>query len=293
MPLPPSFLKDGFVLPEDARRIVSPKGRRLRRLLIGTDGPSDSGKTEFALSAPGPGLVLALDRGIDGVLDNPHPPKARRNDFGVKIVKVPLPTQMVQKDYLQYWQDFYAIYKAATDNVDCRTVVIDGDSDSWELQKLAEFGKVTQVPAIMHTNVNAARRAMYARACDCGKIIIATNKVRAEYIDEVDANTGKPIMGNDGKPKRVKSGESERQGFPDQDYLFMIQLRHMYRPAGTRIIRDKEVSVPSQFGIRLLKCKANTELVGTELWGDQCNFQGLVEHVYPQVPLAEWGFELP
>jgi hypothetical protein len=45
--LPASFLKDGFVPPD--------KMRRTRRLMIGTDGPSNTGKTEFAISAPGPG----------------------------------------------------------------------------------------------------------------------------------------------------------------------------------------------------------------------------------------------
>lgn len=301
--LPASFLSSGFVSPEDACRVVTKTGKKLRRLMIGTDGPADSGKTEFAISAPGPGILLALDRGFDGVLDNPTPPASRRNDYGFKVVKVPLASQMTQgkgeatkggnfnedkfDGYLDYWRSFYKDFKAACDNPDCRTVIIDGDSDSWELQKLAEFGKLTQIPPILYTNVNAARRAMYARAYDTGKIIIATNKIKDEYVDDVD-DKGNVKLDDKGNKKRIKSGEMERQGFPDQNYLFMIQLRHMYKAPW---VTPKGKEIPGQFGIRIMKCKSNQELVGSELWGDDCNFRGLVEHVFPNVDLTEWGFD--
>jgi hypothetical protein len=39
-----------------------------------------------------------------------------------------------------------------------------------------------------------------------------------------------------------------------------------------------------------MKCKANLRLVGAELWGNDCNFKGLVKLVYPQVSLQEWGY---
>lgn len=264
MSLPQSFAKDGFVGPASIR------GGKLKRLLIGTDGWSDTGKTEFALSAPGPGIALCLDRGIEGVLDNATPPDTRQPDWAFKIIKVPLPTQMIQRDYLPYWTEFYTNYKAALDNPDCRTVLLDGDSDSWELQRLAEFGKLTQVPPIMYTNVNAARRAMIARAWDSGKIVIATNKLKDGYSAVRDAA---------GKETREKTGNDERQGFADQSYLWQVQLRHLYD-------KDKH-----EWGLRILSCKANTQLAGIELWGEDCNFKGLVSLIYPNIDLKEWGYK--
>lgn len=269
MTLPASFLKDGFVAGNVAR-----KGRRL---LLGTDGPSDSGKTEFALSAPGPGIVLCLDRGFDAMLDNPNPPPTRRDDFGFKVITVPLATQMQQSEYKDYWKAFYAEYRKALDNKDCRTVVIDGDSESWELQRLAEFGRLTKVPSILYDNVNAARKVMYARAYDSGKIIIATNRVGKHYKTKFKAD-GTPELNNSGNEVREWDGSYERKGFGDQDYLFMIQLRHIYNPE------------KSQWGIRLMKCKPDPSLVGFELWGEECNFQTLVQTVYPHISLKEWGY---
>lgn len=269
--LPPSFNLAGFA---SAAQVT-----RVRRLMIGTDGPSDSGKSEFAMSAPGPGMHLCLDRNIDGALNNPTPPAARSPNFAFAIVKVPMATQLGSKEaYLEYWKAFFKYYIAACDNPDCRTIVIDGDSDSWELQRLAEFGKLTKIPPLMYTSVNSARRAMYARAYDSGKIVIATNKVKREYATQYDPVTGVPKMSDVGNEIREWTGGYERQGFADQDYLWNIQLRHHYN-------KEKQI-----WGITILKCKSNKSLEGMVLEGDDCNFAGLVQTVYPDVPLKEWGF---
>lgn len=259
MTLPPSFARDGF-LPADKIR------GKYKHLLIGTDGWSNTGKSEFCLSAPGPGIFLCLDRGHEAMLDNPNPPKSRRDDFAFKVIKVPMVAQQTQTGYIEYWNMFYKDYLHALDNPDARTVVIDGDSDSWELQRLAAFGKLTRVLPIKYTQVNAERRAMIARAFDSGKIVIFTNKVKEEYDNSDEDAIGK------------KTGEVKRQGFADQDYLYQVQLRHLHDPSKNR------------FGIKILRCKSDTTLQGLELWDEECNFESLVSAIYPNVPLADWGF---
>jgi len=258
--LPASFARDGFFPINQVRS-------KQRHILIGTDGWSNTGKTEFALSAPGPGIVICLDRGFDGVFDNPNPPKTRRDDFAFKVIHIPLATQAAQPEYLEYWRQFYAEYKKALANPDARTVILDGDSDSWELQRLAEFGKLEQVPAIRYTAVNAARRAMIARAFDSGKIVISTNKLKDEY--ETSAED---------KNKQIKTGKAKRQGFADHEYLYQLHLRHLHNPE------------TNQFGLRIMRCKSDTTLQGMELWGPDCNFRSLMETIYPHIPAREWGY---
>lgn len=257
--LPASFAKDGF-FPAD--KIKS----KYKHLLIGTDGWSNTGKSEFCLSAPGPGIFLCLDRGHEAMLDNQNPPKTRRDDFAFKVIKVPMATQLSQDGYAEYWKAFCVAYWAALDNPDARTVVIDGDSDSWELQRLANFGKLTKVLPIKYTEVNAQRRAMIARAFDSGKIVIFTNKVKEEYDNSEDDAIGK------------KTGNVKRQGYQDQDYLYQLQLRHLY---------DAE---KSRFGVKILRCKTDTTLQGMEFWGDECNFESVVTAIYPHVLMSEWGY---
>lgn len=272
MPLPASFKAAGFTDPETARR----GGRKFKRLMVGIDGPPDSGKTEFILSAPGPGIIECLDRGFDAVFDNPSPPKTRRDDFAFKVVQAPMATQADKAMFVTYWRQFYEIYKAALDLPECRTFGLDGDTDSWELQRLAEFGQLTKIPPILYDQVNAARRAMYARAFDSGKIIIATNRTRKEYATVLNAN-GTPKLTDNGKEVREWNGEYERQGFSDQDYLWNIQLR-------------MKKTEKDGFGFKIMKCKADPGLIGSEWSGEYCNFSSLVQIVYPHIPLAEWGY---
>lgn len=214
------------------------------------------------------------------MLDNPHPPAARRNDYLFHVVKAPKAGQAMKDKYLEYWKAFYDKYKAALAHEAIQVVGVDGDSDTWELQRLAQWGKLTQVPSIMYTQVNAARRVMYARAFDSGKTVVMTNKIKKEY-EDVFEKDGKPKMGDDGRQVREWRGKYERQGFNDQEYLFQVQLRHMTK-------YDKDGTL--QYGIRILKCKADMELIGFELWGDQCNYRGLIETVYPHIDPREFGF---
>lgn len=269
MSLPLSFAKMNFTTGE--------KLRPRRRIMIGQDGPAGSGKSEFALSAPGPGMALCLDRGIDSVLDNDEPPATRQPDWGFHLVQVPKATQGSQALYLEYWKKFYNIYLDVLNNPDCRSVFVDGDSDSWELQRLAEFGRLTKIPSILYDNVNAARKAMYSRAHDSGKIVLASNKVRKKYVTKFK-DDGTPEISEQGKEVRIWSGEYERQGFGDMEYLWNIQIRHHY---------DESKGV---FGIKILMCKNKRSLEGYEMWGDECNFQSLVQAAYPNVTLAEWGY---
>lgn len=270
--LPQSFLNAGFLAPD--------KVRKFRRLMLGTQGRSDSGKTEFAISAPGPGVVICLDRGYEAMLDNQTPPPWRRKDFAFKVVKAPLPTgaakDLHQAEAIEIWKQFRSDCYSAIALPEARTIVIDGDSDSWELQRFAEFGRINKVPSHMYDGVNAARRSFYARLHDSGKNIIATNKIKKHYVTQYKPD-GTPILDERGGEKRIWDGTWERQGFGDQEYLWAIQLDHFW---------DEE---QSDWAAKIIKCKPDKTLEGYTLRGEELNFAGLVQTVYPHIPLSEWG----
>jgi hypothetical protein len=277
--LPRSFQTDGFIIPK----------AKYKRLLVGTEGGANTGKTEFGLSAPGPGIWLALDRGT-GLLNNPNPPEARNeSDFALVPVTVPLQTMVDQSDAATYWNAFRILYNKSLANQDARTLLVDGDSDGFELQTLAEFGKVIQIPPILRTKLNAARRAYTAKAFDSGKIVIMTNKLKRKYENVLNAD-GSPKVDAEGKNIREWDGASyERQGFNDHEFLFELQLKHLYRPESVNPVSRKKV--PQSWGVRILMAKANREVEGAELWGSDCNFLGVVSLVYPHIDPSEWGFK--
>lgn len=291
--LPASFLRAGFVPPDQARIRGNTK---FRGLMLATEGRSDTGKTEFVLSAPGPGVILACDRGFDAVFDNQAPPPSRRTDFGIKTLAMPSATDFGSaRDYLPYYQTFYREAMNAIAIPEARTVCIDGDNFSWDLQRLAEWGKLQGIyPQTKYAEPKAARMSFYYKLWESGKIIITTNMMQDEWKDQLDAN-GLPIVDEKGERRRERTGDSVAKGYPDQEYLWQIRIRHLYR--GPRIQKmafgpkkGQEVRIPGQWGIRITKCKSNADLVGTELWGDECNFSGLMQTVYPHLDLSVWGF---
>lgn len=309
MPLPASFAKAGFGGLATARKSVTLKnGRKLKPVMIGSEGAQNTGKSEFLLSVPGPGIIICYDRNIEAAIDNPNPPASRRdipNNFAFKTVATPLEGTLEQKgtDTVPGFREYFFAcrreYYAALDVPDAVSVMCDGDSDFFELQVLATFGKTKEIfPQTRWGDVYTPKRAMVARAWESGKIVVATNKLKDEYIDLIDPVTGKPVLDeyNKNQPKRVKSGRLERQGFKEHQYLYNIQIRHLHQPATTKVIEKgpragTEVTVPGQFGLVILECKVRTELKGHEVWGEKANFRGLMELCYPNVDIRDFGFD--
>ncbi len=269
---------------------------KFRGLMLATEGRSDTGKTEFVLSAPGPGVILACDRGFDAVFDNQTPPSTRRSDFGIKTLAMPGATDFGSaKDYLPYYQTFYRDTMSALAIPEARTFCIDGDNYSWDLARLAEWGKLQGIyPQTKYAEPKAARMSFYYKLWESGKIIITTNMMQDEWKDQVGPD-GLPLTNKDGERVRERTGDSVAKGYPDTEYLFQIRIRHLYQgPRVRRMLigpqKGQEVQIPGQWGLRITKCKPNQSLIGTELWGSDCNFAGLMLTVYPHLPLEVWGF---
>lgn len=309
--IPQSFIDKGFYKPN--------QGKKRRRLMIGTEGITNSGKTEFLLSAPGPGIIIAVDPTYEATQDNPTPPVSRRGNHVFYDIKIPM-SQMgpvslgaplhtdaasgkngkykdMQEMAKDYWNEFRNRTYAACEIPEALTVSIDGDSDTWNLQKIVDFGRIELIMPRTTGPMKDTRRVFIYKMFHTGKNIIATNKLKAKYI---------PVYEDDGVTlKRDDKGEIvkepsptdlERQGYPAdlQDYLWQFQIRHLIKPASRKIAtiginKGKEVVTPPQWGLRILKCKHNVGFEGAELWGEDCNFEGLVALTFPNTDPSEWG----
>lgn len=275
--------------------VSNAKKPKFRRLMIGTQGGPNTGKSEFIMSAPGPGINVCLDYGYEAMTENPEPPEARQGN----ILCVPyfLTPNMGSADVKQYateWTNFQDFYLRTLNDDESITSGLDGGTELYETLRLAVFERLEQVPQIRYTQVNALMKAFCNLQFKSGKNIIQTHKMKKKYIVKLDV-FGKPVMDSTGKSERVDSGEFERQGFDDHEYLWMVQLEHKYQPGTEKTIQSgmlkgKVQKTPGKFGFEILRCKINKNLEGTSLWGSDANFQGLVKAMYPNVPLAEWGY---
>ncbi len=250
-----------------------------------TEGEHDSGKTEFLFSAPTPNQIIAIDRGIDGMGRNPEPPAWRKKQgVYVKVCKVPMePTEAnfnaskpEMNDYLRNFREVKADLYAALDNKQSATVCMDTDSDFFRLQTLAEFGRLSQIMPINRENLNAAKRAQFARCWGANKIVIFTNKLVPMW-EGVKNPDGTVKTDEKGKEVRVRSGSMVSAGFDEDNYLWQVRIRHLFN-------KDK-----GSWGLRIMRCKHNKMYEGMELWDDDCCFAGLVQAIFPTTPLDYWG----
>lgn len=271
--------------------IIKPK---FRRLAIASQGGDNTGKTEFILSMPGPGLGVCVDNGDEGCLANPEPPETRRDDF-MMLPYILLRNQGAtnQEEYKTCWKDYRTFVYDLIKNPDALSLAVDGGSESYELIKLAVHGRVERVPQMSYSESDAQYKNFMNKIYAAGKNFILTHKMKAEYVDKLDP-FGKPVL-KDGVPEKVKSGEYTRQGHRDHEYLFHVQIEHLFRPAADGVFKvgpnkGKTFHTEMDWGIKILRCKMSRGVEGQELWGSDCSFQGLVKLIYPNVPLSEWGY---
>src|SRR3954464_10896014 len=146
--MPASLAKRSYMSVDDLKS--------LRGVLIIIDGPTDTGKTEFMLSGPPVGAIIAVDRNHEHTMKNPEPPKSRNKGFYFHSLQIPMQASTKnQSDWVEgftkYRDELYDLLK----DPQVRTVGIDGDAETWELQRLATFGKLKGVPSLDYDGANA------------------------------------------------------------------------------------------------------------------------------------------
>lgn len=239
------------------------------RLLVGSQGLDKTGKTEFWLSAPGPIGCINLDIGLEGVVE-----KWTKRGKKVWVATYNIPPvgangkPLTQNDYIQFFLKTRAAYEGMLTNKDIRTVVVDTGSDWWELAKLAEFGKVNPAVDIKqaYQALNQLFRSLIRRAYDTDKNLIITHKMKEKYTSKVGAN-GKAIDSWDGSSYK-------KVGFGEDHYLIQVNVEHTFRDG--------------QFGIKILNCRHDMSLAGYEMAGEECNFTGLGQLIYPDSKAEDW-----
>lgn len=235
-----------------------------RRLILALDGMEKHGKSHFALTAPGPICVLNLDTGLDGVVQKHQGHKAiyvvnyeKRNAGPLNDAP---PWDKV--DWDAFAQDF-------TDAlVSARTVIVDTATESWEMLRVARWGRTLMVPPVAYPAVNAEYRRLLNRAYSSTANVIFLHKLKAEYDSQV-------IQTKDG-PKEVssKTGRWIRAGFTDMGYIVQSNARVERRADG--------------FHLLVQDCRQNPALAGIDFPEPLANFTDLARAVFPDSTEEDW-----
>jgi hypothetical protein len=266
---------------------VSPTIRKLKpRVIWNVKGKAKTGKNNFAYTAPGVIMDHRFDPGSEGVagkFEFTRDGKKRLYQAEYKSAMLPVGSEALSQDALK------AIYKPEIDQFDrnlratylqARTTVWDTDSDLWEIQRLAKFGKIVKIMPLQYSELN--RQVIeWVRLFEQSERsnLIILSQAGDEWVDS-------GVLGPDGQMGRKKSGKLERRGSDKIDFLVQAYFNTNYTEA---ILGPQgQVIEPAHFSIELVRSSTAPELIGMKWYDANATFFNVATMLYPSIPAEEW-----
>lgn len=221
------------------------------RMIVGIEALEKSGKSNFIFTAPGPIAYFNFDKPVDDVV-------WKFADKKVIYVRNYWPDDASQAAHQKVMSDFLSDYIMLLNENEVRTLAIDTGTKLWEVARMAEFGKVSQVSKYAYGPLNAQFNELINKAYKSDKSLIVSHKKGKEYVDD------------------MWKGGYERKGFGDMNFLTQINIE---------LSRD-DVD-PFDFHLKVLDSAYNSSLKGLELDNDMVNFPMLASLVFNN-DIAMW-----
>lgn len=204
-----------------------------RRLIVSSGGREKTGKSNFALTAPEPIIYFNIDIGAEGVVD-----KFQASGKQVLVYDVRVPKTAGKDTYEPMWKNLQMLLGKAYELGE-GTVVIDTDTEAYELARLAKLGKLTQVMPHNYVDVNNEYREILRQAYDSTMNTIFIHKMKPKWINNARTN------------------EYEVSGMGDIDYLAQVNILH-YR---------EDTDEDTVFSVYVKDCRQRPGVAGTVLRG--------------------------
>jgi len=243
-----------------------------KRMIMSIEGDWGTGKTDLALTAPGPIAFFKFDLNTEVTLARyAKAKKIYRREYDV----VDPSDKNAQRKAEEIMTAFALDYKAVLASKDIRTVVWDTATEIWEQIRLAAFGKLTQIQPHHYVQVNNGFRGMIREAFDSDTNLIMIHRMKDEWVNIPDP---KSSTGERGK----KTGRKERAGFSDLGFAVQVMVQTYFDPE----------NVESPFQMKVLKCTQNP-IITHRVYGQVGDFRTnsfpiLAADVFPGTTFQEW-----
>jgi hypothetical protein len=180
------------------------------RLIWASFGEAGSGKTTFALTAPGPIVIQSLDMGLEGVVE----PFTRDKEIYIAEYDWHPTDEMDQDQAIDLRDKFIEDFEHAV--LHARTVIWDKETDVWELFRYAEFGKPNDSPKDY-----AKLYQRYRRYINMPK----SSDINFGLLQGMKSPWAMKATGS-GAKSLTKSPDRIRKGMDEIDALVHINLQH-------------------------------------------------------------------
>ncbi len=241
-------------------------------------GMDKSGKTHYAISAPDPILYLSIDAGTEGVVQ-----KAEENGKIIRVAEYRRPALPPSKNTDQIKALFQPVI--ATIEADFRraltlprgTVVVDTETELWEMAQLAYHGKVASVPPLQRSVSNGWWIELVRAAQDSNVNLVLLRQQKDEWENYTE----------NGENKSRTTGRKVAIGNEKTQFLVQARLEARRIPGGP----GKPPFIPpypQRFELEFKAVRHNSDLNGTVLVGEEINFATVAMRVAPSVPVEAW-----
>lgn len=239
------------------------------RLIMSIEGCEKSGKNHFAFTAPGPLYFHSFDFGDEGVIQKfQKGGEMYRN--GLEIYKAEYRLNISAGTAIQLaadtarpvWDKFLSNFREGVGKG--RTTVVDTGTEVYEVLRMAEFGKLTQVMPHHYGPVNQAMKDLWRTAYDSDSNLIMLHRMKEEWETKV---VGGKEVGN-------KTGRWEMSGYKGTYFEAQVCCR-AYKEDG-------------EFKMLIFDCRQRPDLEGMVLEGDMLNFPTLAMMIFPDSEEEEW-----
>lgn len=242
----------------------------IRPRIIGvSQGEVGTGKTHFWLTAPGPIVVFSLDKGLEGVVE------PFTTDKEIRIREYdwfppPVNDDTEEEDRKQFQTEAQKIRDQFVEDLEiacqhARTVLLDKETDIWELFRYAEFGAPNDAPR----NYPALNQRM-RRVINLPKAL----DINFGCIQGMKDEWGTKVKG-DGGTKGFNTGRRIPQGFSELEGLVHVVLTHR-RENG-------------HFFIDVGKSRGPGALEVQDSTYEDISFADLGQMIYPDTDKSDWS----
>lgn len=181
------------------------------RLVGMSVGEPGSCKSTFWLTGPAPIVVLSFDLGMEGVVDRILRDIDPDKEVYVKEYEW-LPTEDTSQDEaIELRDQYFEDYEHALQNA--RTVLIDKETDLWELYRYAEFGAPNDAPR-NYPALNQRFRKLVNMAKQHNANVGFIEGMKDEWAQKVNKKTGAQGAASTGN--RIRAGFGELDGLVHQ-----------------------------------------------------------------------------
>ncbi len=260
------------------------------RIIMSVEGLEGTGKSHFALTAPGPIGYIDFDVGSEGVIEkfkkglNGLAPK----EIYLSSFRIPITGKAAKKADKETKAKFTSIAaekaepiwdKVVNDYVlgldgRFKSLIVDTGTEMHEMIRLAKLGKLTEVMPENYGPINAEFRDLVRLAYNSDCNVIFLHKMKEEWVKRKGSNRSDP------------TGNYIRQGFNGMGYLMQVNLKMLWDKDWEKTSDD----YTDAFSIEVVKCRHNAELRGQIIEGsDGFNtFPLVAQMVMPETSVEEW-----